>query len=344
MNVVNSVISDNHVRGDFVFGGGIYSDTGSVMVESSTISGNTASNGADADGGGIAAFTGNVTVSNSTLLGNSAENGGAIFALGGLVIVDNSTLSNNSAQFLGGGIYSDGSSVAISSSTIFGNTAEVALPVPEEGGAGIYFYVDPATPQASLHITNSIIAGNNSLSDRAAEFSQPNGVIDITYSLIGDNTDTGLTASAFPDAMSGNNIVGDPSTIGLIDPLLGPLGNHGGSTPTHTLLPGSPAIDVGDPNLIAGQNGVPEFDQRGTPFKRIAAGRIDMGAIERATVADLSLTQTVDNPSPNVGDNVTFTLTLTNAGPDAATNVSVIDALTYGNELCVQYTKPGSLR
>ncbi|MCA9123215.1 MAG: DUF11 domain-containing protein [Planctomycetaceae bacterium] len=330
VNVVNSVISDNHVRGDFVFGGGIYSDTGSVMVESSTISGNTASNGADADGGGIAAFTGNVTVSNSTLLGNSAENGGAIFALGGLVIVDNSTLSNNSAQFLGGGIYSDGSSVAISSSTIFGNTAEVALPVPEEGGAGIYFYVDPATPQASLHITNSIIAGNNSLSDRAPEFSQPNGVIDITYSLIGDNTDTGLTASAFPDAMSGNNIVGDPSTIGLIDPLLGPLGNHGGSTPTHTLLPGSPAIDVGDPNLIAGQNGVPEFDQRGTPFKRIAAGRIDMGAIERATVADLSLTQTVDNPSPNVGDNVTFTLTLTNAGPDAATNVSVIDALPTG--------------
>ena len=33
------------------------------------------------------------------------------------------------------------------------------------------------------------------------------------------------------------------------NPLLGPLQDNGGSTFTHALLPGSPAIDAGDPNL-----------------------------------------------------------------------------------------------
>lgn len=47
-------------------------------------------------------------------------------------------------------------------------------------------------------------------------------------------------------------------------------------------------------------------------------------------VADLSLTKTVDRAAPNVGDNVTFTIALANAGPDAATGVRVHDALPLG--------------
>jgi hypothetical protein len=46
------------------------------------------------------------------------------------------------------------------------------------------------------------------------------------------------------------------------------------------LLPGSPAIDAGDPMAVAGMDGVPEFDQRGDPFGRVVGGRIDMGAFE----------------------------------------------------------------
>jgi uncharacterized repeat protein (TIGR01451 family) len=46
--------------------------------------------------------------------------------------------------------------------------------------------------------------------------------------------------------------------------------------------------------------------------------------------ADLALTKTVNNPTPNVGDTVTFTITLTNKGPDAATNVRIADALPAG--------------
>ncbi|MBO6573951.1 MAG: DUF11 domain-containing protein [Rhodothermales bacterium] len=42
---------------------------------------------------------------------------------------------------------------------------------------------------------------------------------------------------------------------------------------------------------------------------------------------DLSLTVDVDQPSPNVSDNVTFTITLANAGPNTATNVQVTNTL-----------------
>ena len=46
--------------------------------------------------------------------------------------------------------------------------------------------------------------------------------------------------------------------------------------------------------------------------------------------ADLTLTKTVDDASPNVGQDVTYTLTLTNNGPDAATAVNVTDVLPAG--------------
>ncbi len=46
--------------------------------------------------------------------------------------------------------------------------------------------------------------------------------------------------------------------------------------------------------------------------------------------ADLSLTKTVDVQMPPVGSNVVFTITVSNAGPDQATNVSVTDLLPAG--------------
>ncbi|MCL2655490.1 MAG: hypothetical protein FWD65_07365 [Coriobacteriia bacterium] len=46
--------------------------------------------------------------------------------------------------------------------------------------------------------------------------------------------------------------------------------------------------------------------------------------------ADLALSKTVDNPAPSIGDPVKYTITLTNKGPDAATNVFVQDPLPAG--------------
>ncbi len=77
--------------------------------------------------------------------------------------------------------------------------------------------------------------------------------------------------------MIGNSVGGtgyQPTDILDTDPLLGPLANNGGPTMTHALLPGSPAINVGD------NTDAPEWDQRGTGFPRIVNGTIDIGAFE----------------------------------------------------------------
>src|SRR5262249_62195819 len=46
--------------------------------------------------------------------------------------------------------------------------------------------------------------------------------------------------------------------------------------------------------------------------------------------ADLSVSKTVSNARPNVGDSITFTATLSNQGPDVATDVQLTDLLPSG--------------
>src|SRR5206468_8530203 len=60
------------------------------------------------------------------------------------------------------------------------------------------------------------------------------------------------------------------------DPLLGPLQDNGGSTFTHALLRGSPAIYAGDPSFTP----PPFYDQRDSPFVRVFNGSIDIGSFE----------------------------------------------------------------
>jgi hypothetical protein len=60
------------------------------------------------------------------------------------------------------------------------------------------------------------------------------------------------------------------------DPMLGPLQDNGGPTFTHALLPGSPAINAGDPNFVP----PPYYDQRGPGYDRVRGGRIDIGSFE----------------------------------------------------------------
>ena len=47
-------------------------------------------------------------------------------------------------------------------------------------------------------------------------------------------------------------------------------------------------------------------------------------------LADIAVLKLVDNPAPTVGDQVTFTVTATNLGPDVATGVAVTDWLPLG--------------
>ncbi|MCA9099922.1 MAG: hypothetical protein KDA63_02165, partial [Planctomycetales bacterium] len=72
----------------------------------------------------------------------------------------------------------------------------------------------------------------------------------------------------------GGNLIGTAEAP--IDPLLGPLADNGGPTLTHALLPGSPAVDAGNPALTP----PPAFDQRGAPYVRFVGAAIDIGAYE----------------------------------------------------------------
>ena len=47
-------------------------------------------------------------------------------------------------------------------------------------------------------------------------------------------------------------------------------------------------------------------------------------------VADLSITKVVSDDTPEIGDVVTFTLTVTNGGADAATALEISDVLGAG--------------
>ena len=74
-------------------------------------------------------------------------------------------------------------------------------------------------------------------------------------------------------------------------------------------------------------------DQRdidSTPNNNLIAEDDQDSAIFSSSLADLSLTKSVNNASPNIGESVVFTVAVQNAGPDSATNVTVSDLLPAG--------------
>jgi predicted outer membrane repeat protein len=270
----NSTFSDNSTAYD---GGGIYStgDAGSatVTVNNSTFSNNSAGNMGGAFGGGISSNgpAATVTINNSTFSGNSAsEAGGGVenFSIGNgggaTLTVSNSTFSGNSSVVSGGGIYNyangSAASVTLSNSTFSGNSAD-------SGGAS--FYNDGST--ASVQLTNTILkagAGGNIFNNDGGTITSHG------YNLASDN--------------GGGFLTGPGDQINT-DPVLGPLQDNGGPTFTHALLPGSPAIDHGDPNFTP-----PPFDdQRGQGYLRVVNGRIDIGAFEVQTNPALFLLNAV---------------------------------------------------
>jgi Right handed beta helix region len=245
LTVANSTISDN-LSGET--GGGIDVISALVSIVNSTISGNSAGT----SGGGIYCFenVGPVSIVNSTISGNSAgDSGGGIynsnFGDQDSSIV-NSTISGNSAGTSGGGIYNVGVRLHVANSTITGNSAG--------SGGGIY------DNQSVVGISNTIF---NAGASGENIFNNGGTVISGGYNLSSDD--------------GGGYLTGPGDQINT-DPLLGPLQNNGGPTFTHALLPGSPAIDAGDPNFTP----PPFHDQRGPCYYRVfgRSRRIDIGSVE----------------------------------------------------------------
>jgi len=262
MTIVNSTVNNNQALMGFLppfGGGGISNDGGTLTIQNTTISENTV---AGVGWGGGVYNVGSLTAINSTIRGNTGSSGGGISGGGATII--NCTISGNSAMFEGGGIYGGGT---ISNCTISGNRTTVG----HSRGGGI---------SGSGTITNSTFSDN--VAADGGNICAPCCPVQLGNTILKNGNilvlGTGTVTSHGYNLSSdnGGGFLNGPGDQINTDPMLGPLQDNGGPTLTHALLPGSPAIDTGDPNFTP----PPTYDQRGNPFVRVFGGRIDIGSFE----------------------------------------------------------------
>jgi predicted outer membrane repeat protein len=245
--------------GNSGFEGGGLLNFGIATVTDSTFLNNYARN----TGGAIANVDGNLTISGSTFAGNTTlYSGGGIAVGGGYIGMTNSTVSGNSVRYFGGGIYYQAGILEVTSSTVAFNATTVAFPGGDAGGGGVY------AEDGRVLLRNTIVADNTTAQDGPDVLGS---VASFGYNLIGQaDHSSGWVATDWTGT-------GDAP----LDPRLGPLQDNGGLTPTHALLPGSPALQVGDPAARG------TVDQRGSVRGRpgILPIPADIGAFDAMPVA-----------------------------------------------------------
>jgi hypothetical protein len=308
LTILSSTISGNFA---YSAGGGIYNDASNGGSVTLTIMNSTVdSNGAAHDdipygggeGGGIYNGGGTLTITNSVVSNNyagvSGKNfpvgtGGGIFNYGTLTITA-SAITSNHVYLTAGGIYNEGTAT-ITSSTISDNAA-VGEHDGEPWGTG------GGIEGGTVTLTNSTVSGNganladggilcsgtitnSTISGNNGSISVGTGTLEIVNTILNASagssniTNYGGTITSHGYNVSsddGGGYLAAPGDQINTDPLLGPLQDNGGLTITHALLPGSPAVNAGDPNFTP----PPSYDQRGSPFVRVFNGRIDIGSFE----------------------------------------------------------------
>jgi CSLREA domain-containing protein len=287
-----TVTGGNGVGGFSGFGGGIANALGDLTLTAVTVSSNTAT----IDGGGVAG-DGVTTLVNSTVSNNSANSSGGGIASnsGGTLSLTNTTISGNTAGFINGGIANlgpatiTGSTISnntclgtggstggigtagdliITNSTISGNTMPSGS---SNSGGGIW-------ANANLTITNSTITDNQGF-DIGGIRNAGSATFILRNTIVAGNRNSATVPEVIGAFTANNNLIGNVgSATGFsgngnlvnANPLLSVLGNNGGTTQTHALLPGSPAINAGT------ATNAPTLDQRG----KARIGATDIGAFE----------------------------------------------------------------
>lgn len=211
-NIANGVDPDNG-------GGALFNDGGSLTVNTSTVSDNSAVQGSGS-GGGVFNNAGTLTVRNSTLGQNSAARaGGAVETAGGNVVlfgvrlennttgatpgnggglhaggpatvnVDRSVVSGNSASLEGGGLWNSAlGTMTVNRSTVAFNTADGTA--ADNGGGGLFNQANMAgNGGGTLRVTNSVVAGNvaDAGSGSGGGILSEHGATRVTNSTVSDN-------------------------------------------------------------------------------------------------------------------------------------------------------------
>ncbi|MFC3192651.1 choice-of-anchor Q domain-containing protein [Marinicella sediminis] len=245
-------------------------------------------------GGGLSISPGaQVTLEDVWVTGNKALSGGGIHHRGdqlmlrSVSITDNQALDGNGQNSLAGGLYLGGFA-QLQNTTVSNNSSETLA-------AGI-----AVANNASAGIFNSTITENISQLTTGGVSVNSGSRLDVYMSILSGNqraTETGLSANDCQISTNGQFIsfgynvlgqwCGNGNGLDLLstDPMLFPLGDYGGQTPTHKPRSGSVAIDIGLSNCDAA------VDQRGLP--RPADGDMDghvlcdSGAVEVLVVEEI---------------------------------------------------------
>jgi uncharacterized repeat protein (TIGR01451 family) len=180
------------------------------------------------------------------------------------------------------------------------NTASVTA-TPQQADLAITKAVSDATPNVGDMITYTVTVTNNG----------PDAATGVTIS---EPIPAGLS---FVNALPSKGVYSNVSGVWT----LGTLSNGASAVLTITALVVSPTVQINTALVMHSD----QFDP--TPGNNTAS------TTETPQQADLALTKAVDNPTPNVGDNVIFTVTLTDNGPNPATGVQVLDMLPAGLSL-----------
>lgn len=242
--ITGSRVEGNEAAGPAAAGGGIFQlAPGVLQVGLSSVTGNSAANGA-----GVAIGGGTVNLSSALLAENAATAaGGGLRVSAGTATLTNSTLSGNSADADGGGIAANGGSVALAFVTVAANLADAD---DGGGGNGGGVWIGPA---AAVSVRHGLIADNL---DRGGEAPDCSGaLVSLGHALLESSSGCALASGA-------GDLVG-------VDAGIGPLADNGGPTRTHALSAASPALDAGDASGCVGLAGTPLLiDQRGSARPR----------------------------------------------------------------------------
>ncbi len=218
-------------------------------------------------GGGIYGEGSNLKLENVWIVANQAYIGGGLAVELGTVKLDRVTISGNECMHGGGGVYLFGISrtrigrLTVRNSTISGNHADLA------GGAIFIGAAGQLLLEYSTVAENTNRSGDETISPFVT---RPNS--DAIYTLAEGACNSGTDARCIYLSSRGDKLAVD-------DLGLEPLAMNGGLTPTHALLPESPALDIVPPDAVC-----PDDDQRGTERPedgdRDGEARCDAGSFE----------------------------------------------------------------